>query len=259
MTTTFSVTKDGKPLAPSLYNWDEKTRTFSSSENGLVLDFRELSDCTFNTGWDCTFVTNGNCTFKTGSGCTFDTGEDCVNVRRAVFEFYQLPANKKVQTCPNNIKGYVMDGYYWLDGKKQYKAIIADGILSEIIKKKGNVYHVKNHGKSNISYLVTDGENWAHGKTLEQAKDDLIYKISDRDTSAYNDFTLDTELTKAEAIKMYRKITGACDTGCKYFCENNAVPEKMTVAQAIELTQGQYNHNLLVKFFENKGGNNDRC
>lgn len=53
----FSVTKNAKPLDPSLYSWDEKTRTFSTTEDGLVLDFKGIYNCTFNTGSDCTFDT----------------------------------------------------------------------------------------------------------------------------------------------------------------------------------------------------------
>lgn len=65
----FSVTKNGKPLDPSLYTWDETTRTFSSLENSLVLDFSKFK----------------RCTFKTGYNCTFDTGSYCVLVRRDIF------------------------------------------------------------------------------------------------------------------------------------------------------------------------------
>lgn len=63
---TFNVTKNGKPLDPSLYTWDEKTKTFSTKESGLVLDFRSLDNCTFYTGNSCTFDTGYGCTFKTG-------------------------------------------------------------------------------------------------------------------------------------------------------------------------------------------------
>jgi hypothetical protein len=96
----FSITQNGKKLSEDLYNWDESTKTFSSNEDGLVLDFNEYdvtfitgsdctfntssyctfdtgSDCTFNTGSDCTFNTGSDCTFNTGSYCTFDTGSDC--------------------------------------------------------------------------------------------------------------------------------------------------------------------------------------
>ena len=72
-----SVTQNGKPLANSKYNWDEKTKTFSTNENDLVLDFSECDGVTFNTGSDCTFKTGSDCTFKTGSCCTFNTGYGC--------------------------------------------------------------------------------------------------------------------------------------------------------------------------------------
>ena len=73
----FSVTKNGKDLDSSLYTWDEETRTFGTKENGLVLDFNGIDDCTFKTGSDCTFKTGYKCTFKTGSGCNFNTGSEC--------------------------------------------------------------------------------------------------------------------------------------------------------------------------------------
>jgi hypothetical protein len=81
----FSVTKNGKPLNSKLYSWDPKTNTFSSNENGLVLDFYNIdgvsfktgSYCTFKTGFSCTFDTGSHCTFDTGSYCTFKTGSNC--------------------------------------------------------------------------------------------------------------------------------------------------------------------------------------
>ena len=85
------VLKNGKPLDLDLFTWDESTKTFSSEEHGLVLDFRGIDwvtfktgyDCTFDTGYDCTFYTSRRstfntsrrCTFKTGYACTFKTGE----------------------------------------------------------------------------------------------------------------------------------------------------------------------------------------
>jgi hypothetical protein len=89
----FSVTKNGKPLNPKLYSWDPKTKTFSSNEKGLVLDFSNIDGvtfktcsyctfttgnyCTFDTGYECTFKTGNNCTFNTGFKCTFKTVSDC--------------------------------------------------------------------------------------------------------------------------------------------------------------------------------------
>ena len=79
------VSQNGIALPLDKFSWDEKTKTFSSKEYDLVIDFNDQSDCTFNTGSGCTFSTWSDCTFKTGSdctfnaesGCTFNTGDDC--------------------------------------------------------------------------------------------------------------------------------------------------------------------------------------
>jgi len=73
----YSITKNGVPLDKSLYTIDEKTKTFSTLENGLVLDFSDENYCTFKTSYGCTFNTGFGCTFNTGFGCTFNTGFGC--------------------------------------------------------------------------------------------------------------------------------------------------------------------------------------
>lgn len=65
------VLQNGKPLALYKFTWDEDARIFSTEENLLVLDFRGIDYCTFNTGDACTFKTGNNCTFKTVNDCTF--------------------------------------------------------------------------------------------------------------------------------------------------------------------------------------------
>lgn len=71
-----------------------------------------------------------------------------------------------------------------------------------------------------------------------------------RDTSIYKDLTMDSVLTIEEAIKMYRVITGACESGTKYFVNNlKEIPKKLSIKEIIKLTKGQYNHNLLTQFF----------
>ena len=74
----FSVTKDGKALGDKLYTWDAETKTFSTKENRLVLDFSNESGIIFKTGSYCKFKTGSNCTFRTGHSCTFNTGSYCM-------------------------------------------------------------------------------------------------------------------------------------------------------------------------------------
>ena len=132
------------------------------------------------------------------------------------------------------------------------ECIKIDGIISIVINKHKNVYKVQNLGSNRESYIVQDGDIYSHGDTIQDAKDSLIYKISNRDTSKFNNYTLETELTLKEAIEMYRVITGACEGCTRYFIENilQDKKEKYTVQKVINLTQGQYNHEKLVEFFK---------
>ena len=135
----FSVTQYGKPLDKSKYNWDKKTKTFSTIEDNLILDFSEVegvtfktglccafktgsectfktgsyctfktgSECAFKTGLYCTFKTGSDCIFKTGSNCTFDTGSNCVVVRSDIFEVIQLTNEENhIKLNLEGVKGY---------------------------------------------------------------------------------------------------------------------------------------------------------
>ena len=298
------VLQNGKPLALSKFSWDEKTNTFSSNEDNLVIDFYDKSvtvttgyrstittgydstvttgydstiktgncstittgyrstittgyrstvttdyDSTVTTGYDSTVTTGYDSTVTTGAWSTVTTGKNCAVV---IFNS-NLPVqmvignNDAIQTAPYNIKGYLKDGIYSETGKP---AIICDGILSEVISQKGNVYKVINYGDTKESYLIKDGDIYSHGETLEQAKESLIYKISNRDTTPYKSWKLTDTKTKEELIKAYRVITGACESGTKYFCENTNIPDKCTVKEAIELTKGQYNQEKFKEFFK---------
>ena len=129
-----------------------------------------------------------------------------------------------------------------------------DGILSEVIEKKGNVYHVRNGVDEPITYVVTDGNNhWAHGYTMEEAKQDLRYKMSIRDKSEYKDLTLESELTFDEAVGCYRVITGACRAGTQDYLEHRLpYPRKdtYTIREIIELTKNEYGSDTFREFFE---------
>jgi hypothetical protein len=238
-----------------------KTGPYCTIDAGWDCTIKTVSNCTIKTGpyctidagWDCTIKTGRDCTIDAWWDCTIDTGLGCVVVRRDNFEVITLtnPVNH-ICLCPRDIPGYVRDGIYSVTGKP---AIIADGILSEIVSKKKSVYKVINYGESEISFLIEKDGVFSHGKTVKEAKESLMYKIKDRDTSIYNNHDLNTVLTTEEAIKMYRVITGACEEGAKYFVSKLPnVPKKLTVSKLIKLTEGQYNHRSLVDFFKNKTG-----
>ena len=133
--------------------------------------------------------------------------------------------------------------------------IQCDGIFSKVLSHKGNVWKVQNLWSKDIYFLVTDGNGkYAHGETIQDAKADLIYKISNRDKSKYNDLSLDREVSFEDAIEMYRVITGACAAGTKDFIEHRlkVKKDKYTVAELIELTKGEYQSDMFADFFNNK-------
>ena len=133
------------------------------------------------------------------------------------------------------------------------KYIDVDGIFGKIVEQKGNVYHIRFKNRKYIIYIVTDGEgHWAHGVTLEDAKDDLLYKITDRNKSDYENLTLDSELSFEDAIMCYRVITGACSFGTRDFIKNrlgNNKKDKYTIKEIIDLTEDEYGNKIFKDFF----------
>jgi len=136
----------------------------------------------------------------------------------------------------------------WQDGKY----IFADGVLTEVVNRKGSVYRVKYIGKPEVLYLVTNGKLWSHGKTLAEAKADLLYKISNRNPDQFKNLKLTSKLTFAEAVACYRVLTGACSAGVKHFVEQNdlAGMKTITVKEIIKKTKGQYGGEAFSEFFK---------
>ena len=155
----FSVTQLGEELSTKKYNWDEETRTFSTTENNLVLNFSGIGGVTFDTGHSCTFKTASGCTFKTesnctfdsgpyctfktGSSCTFDTGSDCtftckekcVCIRRDIFEIIEIPVDQKIKLSGSKIPGFVLinpERTITIDGKEI--KLSEDGCVAEELK-----------------------------------------------------------------------------------------------------------------------------
>ena len=137
--------------------------------------------------------------------------------------------------------------------------LFADNILAKLLSKRTNkngtnVYKIQLVGQTKISYCIEVNGVFSHGGTIKEAKASLLYKISDRDTSKYDNYTLDTIITFEDAVKMYRCITGACEAGTRHFVESvlKNKKKKYTVREVIEETKGQYNNEVLAEFFNYK-------
>lgn len=166
------------------------------------------------------------------------------NNNRVFHPALPIEKNTKLQKIQN-------EPIFWESNGVKY--INVDDILSIIDSHHGNVYRTHQVGYDKELYIVTDGEyNWAHGETLKEAKLDLTYKISERDTSAYKNMSLDDILTFEEAIVAYRTITGACSAGTRDFIEHR-LPEPRkktyTIGEIIELTDNEYGSDKFKEFF----------
>jgi hypothetical protein len=144
--------------------------------------------------------------------------------------------------------GYLLS---WQGGKY----LLADGVFTEVISHKGNVYHVRKIGNKKIIYLITDGNGkWSHGATLKEAKSDLMFKISDRTKDDYKHLKLTDLLTFSDAIMCYRVITGACSFGVKDFISNRLKKnqKKYTISEITEITKGEWGNRTFSDFFKIK-------
>ena len=131
-----------------------------------------------------------------------------------------------------------------------------DGIKSIILSKRRNVYKTvcfSDIAERKITYVIEKDGVYSHGDTVKEAKESFIYKISNRDTSSYENYTKDTIVSFEEAIKMYRAITGACEAGTRHFVESlDKVKKEYSIAEIIEITKGQYGSEEFKNFFEGK-------
>jgi hypothetical protein len=137
------------------------------------------------------------------------------------------------------------------------KHIIADGILHELVSERGPIYRTRDIITGKLGYLITNGDGkFAHGDTIKDARESLVYKIGNRDKSKFHGMTRNTVLTFAEGIEAYRVITGACASGTRAFVEAKIEKPnaKYTVGEIIELTNGQYGSEEFSAFFTGKKG-----
>jgi hypothetical protein len=134
-----------------------------------------------------------------------------------------------------------------------YDVILSKVIDTKVLKGGVKVYRLVVVGKTNISYCIESDGVYSHGETIKDARESLLYKVGERDKSAYEGWILDTKITKRQAIESYRVITGACEYGVRCFVEGQGkLKSKYTVREVIELTKGQYGNAEYSAFFSKK-------
>jgi hypothetical protein len=135
---------------------------------------------------------------------------------------------------------------------QQGKFILCDGIFTEVVSKRGNVYHVRKIHSKDVIYLVSDGNGkWSHGETLKEAKSDLIFKVCNRTKEDYKNTKLSDIFSFEESVTCYRVITGTCSFGTKDFVKNRLKKQKSkySIQEIIEVTKGEYGNKSFYDFF----------
>lgn len=130
------------------------------------------------------------------------------------------------------------------------KYIKCDGIFTEVISKKKNIYKVKQINQEKEFFLIVDGEFSAHGDTLKEAKKDLEFKIL-QDKMKKEPIYPDTVIS----VDRYRAITGACTHGVQMWLQENKITEKeMKAKDLFPLLQetNAYGFDSFSKLYMNK-------
>jgi hypothetical protein len=129
------------------------------------------------------------------------------------------------------------DSWYIVENGAWQEVDFTDDVFSRVISNKGGIKKVKtDNGK--VMFIVGDENgNFAHGDTIKEAREDLIYKVI-----AKFDGTMPTKTTVKEWIGIYRAVTGACGAGVRNFCEQTfkSLDEVYTAEQIAMLVKGQY-------------------
>ena len=134
--------------------------------------------------------------------------------------------------------------------------LYADGILTHVKAKRRVGDYDFYVGKIPGRNVVSDGVHYAHCATLREGVADLRFKAAeDRGADQYRGIGLDRPVPLAEAMTMYRIITGACQQGTQQFVAGlgKAVKEAYTVREIMALTAGQCGAERFAAFFAEEG------
>jgi hypothetical protein len=129
------------------------------------------------------------------------------------------------------------DSWYIVESSKWVEVDFTDNIFSRVISNKAGVKKVKTDNGKILFVVHDENGNSAHGETIKQAREDLVYK-----NVAKFDGKIPKSATGKEWVGIYRAVTGACAAGVKCFVDKTgkSLDEKYTAKEISKLVQGQY-------------------
>ena len=158
-------------------------------------------------------------------------------------------------------KGHILkeDYYYILVNKEFTPVLVVDGDIMVILskKQKDNITLYKTQylmdfkeNKDIKQYVASNGNLFAHGETLQEAINDLHFKIlKSQDVQEHIKRVCEQGYMTAQD---YRLITGACQYGTNKWLEENGYTwgDKKPIEEVLELVKGEYGYQTLKENFE---------
>jgi len=154
---------------------------------------------------------------------------------------YIIKENKYI---PIGGKADIIDGkklkpdcWYIVENGKWVEVDFTDNVFSRVISKKSGIKKVKTDNGKILFIVSDDNGNSAHGETIAQAREDLIYK-----NVAKFEGEIPQSATGKEWVGIYRSVTGACSAGIKQFVETTgkSLEDTYTAKEIGELVKGQF-------------------
>jgi hypothetical protein len=130
--------------------------------------------------------------------------------------------------------------WYIVEDGQWTEVDFTDGISAYVLATYKNYKKVKTFDGSKTLYIAYgDDDLAAHGDTLGEAKEALVYKAC-----ATYEGVLPDKATIKEWIPIYRGITGACPAGVRLFIQGlgKELLDEITLQDVVKLTAGQYGH-----------------
>ena len=129
------------------------------------------------------------------------------------------------------------NSWYIVEKGEWVEVDFSDKIFSHVISNRAGVKKVKTENGKILFVVSDDNGNSAHGKTIKEAREDLIYKAVTK-----FDGELPKKATGKDWIGIYRAVTGACGAGVRNFVEQTgkSLDDTYTAKQIVKLVAGQY-------------------
>ena len=129
------------------------------------------------------------------------------------------------------------DCWYIVNNDKWVEVDFTDDVFTYVLSTKGGVKKVKTESGKILFVVSDENGNFAHGETIKEARQDLVYKAI-----AKFDGKMPQSTTVKEWIGIYRAVTGACGAGVRVFVEKTfeSLDDKYTAKEIAKLVKGQY-------------------